>query len=239
MNTIRISKGTTRIVAHRGCSGLEKENTNTAFIAAGNRSYYGIETDVQNTLDGKYVCFHDDTTGRVAIDDLAITKSTYETLRAITLCDLDGTKGRTDLRIPTLKEYIRTCKRYEKTAVLELKVPFTKQQVAEIIAEIREEDYLAHVVFISFYPQDLTAMRELLPDQPGQFLCEDWKDEYIDFMKDNGLGLDIWEKLLTEDFIRRMHENGIEVNCWTVNDPARGEQLAAWGIDYITTNILE
>ena len=44
MNTIKLNKGNVRVVAHRGLSGIERENTNAAFVAAANRSYYGIET---------------------------------------------------------------------------------------------------------------------------------------------------------------------------------------------------
>ena len=43
------------MVAHRGVSGLEQENTHAAFVAAGNRSYWGIETDIRRTNDGRYV----------------------------------------------------------------------------------------------------------------------------------------------------------------------------------------
>ena len=50
MNTIKINKGTTLMVAHRGVSGLERENTAAAFVAAGNRSYYGVETDIHRTF---------------------------------------------------------------------------------------------------------------------------------------------------------------------------------------------
>ena len=99
MNTIKVNAGKTLMVAHRGMSGIEKENTHAAFVAAGNRSHFGIETDVHVTLDGKFVCIHDDTTGRVAIDNLKIEESTFDTLRALLLCDKDGAKGRTDLRI--------------------------------------------------------------------------------------------------------------------------------------------
>lgn len=42
MNTIRFNHQI-KIIAHRGVSGLERENTCAAFIAAGNRSYYGME----------------------------------------------------------------------------------------------------------------------------------------------------------------------------------------------------
>ena len=138
MNTIKFDSKITKVVAHRGLSGIEKENTNAAFIAAGNRSYFGIETDVHRTLDGRFVCFHDDTTGRVAIDNMIIEETTFDTLRKLLLTDRNGLKGREDLKIPTLKEYIETCKRYEKTAVLELKNEFEKEDIAKICDEIKE-----------------------------------------------------------------------------------------------------
>ena len=58
-DTKKVSFSTVRMIAHRGVSGLERENTNAAFIAAGNRSYYGIETDLHRTRDGHFIIFHD------------------------------------------------------------------------------------------------------------------------------------------------------------------------------------
>ena len=49
MDSIKLDTRTAKMIAHRGLSGIEKENTNAAFIAAGNRSYFGIETDVHKT----------------------------------------------------------------------------------------------------------------------------------------------------------------------------------------------
>ena len=34
-------------------------------------------------------------------------------------------------------------------------------------------------------------------------------------------------------------EEGIKVNVWTVDDPARAEELISWGVQFITSNILE
>ena len=73
------------MVAHRGVSGLETENTHAAFVAAGNRSYYGIETDVHVTSDGKYVAFHDDETRRLAAEDVIIEQTDFATLRNMIL----------------------------------------------------------------------------------------------------------------------------------------------------------
>ena len=38
MDTIKFKKKKVKMIAHRGLSGLEKENTCAAFIAAGNRT---------------------------------------------------------------------------------------------------------------------------------------------------------------------------------------------------------
>lgn len=54
MDATKVSSGKTRMIAYRGVSGLKCENTNAAFVAAENRSYFGIETDVHVTADGKF-----------------------------------------------------------------------------------------------------------------------------------------------------------------------------------------
>ncbi len=239
MNTVKFNSKNTKVIAHRGLSGIEKENTNAAFIAAGNRSYYGIETDVHRTLDGKFVCIHDDTTGRVAIDDMVIEETTFDTLRRIILCDRDGKKGREDLKIPTLKEYIATCKRYEKVAVLELKNDFEKEDIAKICDEIKELDYLAQTVFISFSFENLVKLREIYPEQTVQFLTDDYSDDLPGLLANHGFDLDIYYKELNEERIALLHENGIKVNCWTCDDKEAGEALSDWNIDFITSNILE
>lgn len=239
MDTIKFNSKNTKVVAHRGLSGIEKENTNAAFIAAGNRSYFGIETDVHRTLDGKFVCFHDDTTGRVAIDNMTIEDTTFDTLRKLLLTDRNGIKGREDLKIPTLKEYIETCKRYEKIAVLELKNEFEKDDIARICDEIKECEYLDNVIFISFAFNNLVKLREIHPNQKVQFLTDKFSDELPEILRRHNFDLDILYTELTEERIALLHGNGTEVNCWTCDDKYAGENLATWKIDYITSNILE
>ena len=67
-DTVKLDKRGSGVlmVAHRGLSGLETENTQCAFVAAANRSYYGIETDVHVTKDGRYVISHDGNLSRVS-----------------------------------------------------------------------------------------------------------------------------------------------------------------------------
>lgn len=227
------------MIAHRGLSGLECENTCAAFVAAGNRDYFGIETDVHKTADGKFVVIHDDDTARVSAQNIAVEASCFEVLRSVPLYDIDRTE-RGDLKIPTLEEYLGICRKYEKTAVLELKNDFTRAEVAEILAIVKDTYSIERLVFISFSYQNLCFIREILPDAAIQFLCSCSVDEeLISRLKAHNFDLDIDYSYLSEETIALLHRSGIRVNCWTVDDAAYAEKLAGWGVDFITTNILQ
>lgn len=243
MDTIKIKKGNTKLIAHRGLSGIELMNTCAAFVAAGNRDYFGIETDVHVTSDKKFVVIHDDNTKRVSNINVEVEKTDYATLRSLPLKENDGYE-RCDLKIPSLEEYLRICARYEKTAVLELKNPFEKENIQKVIDIVKETIPLELMTFISFDYQNLCFVREFLPDVKVQFLCgykEDVaiNDEFVAKLKVYNMDLDIEYHSLTEQSVRFLHENGIEVNCWTVDDPEAAENLVKMGVDYITTNILQ
>lgn len=239
MDTLKFHKSGVKVIAHRGLSGIEKENTNAAFVAAGNRSYWGIETDIHKTADGIFAVIHDNTTGRVAKRDIPVEESTFEELSSLVLDDIDGSTERCDLKIPTLNEYIRICKRYNKIAVLELKSCFSLQDLKRIITIIEENEYLKNTVFISFRIDNLIALRTICPGQKAQFLTSDFSDETLNILIKNKLDLDIEYTKLTAEDVHRLKENDIEVNVWTCNDAETAEKLVKYGVDYITTNILE
>ena len=71
------------------------------------------------------------------------------------------------------------------------------------------------------------------------YLTGDNSDAMIAKLVEDKLDIDIIHTALTEERIQAMHAAGLVVNCWTVDDPARGEELAAWGVDQITSNILQ
>lgn len=239
MNTVKFNKQNVKMVAHRGLSGLERENTCAAFVAAGNRSYVGIETDIWRTADGSFVTLHDGNLARVGGEQIHAETVTLKTLQSVVLYDMDGSKGREDLRVPTLENYISICKKYQKLCVLELKSDFTPEETARFIEIIRGLGYLDSTVFISFNYENLRRVRAILPEQRVQFLTGDGSDEMIAKLVADGMDIDIQHGALTEERVAAMHRAGLTVNCWTVDDPARAEQLAAWGVDYITSNILE
>ena len=180
MDTIKFNKGKTLIVAHRGVSGLETENTNAAFIAAGNRSYYGIETDVHRTADGKFVICHDASLLRISGVDINVEEVSFDELVKIPLLDKDGEADRIDLRVTTPENYIKICKKYDKHAVFELKSNFTDEEILALIDIVKKYDYLDKLTFISFVYENLVKVRKYLPNQSVQFLfCEVLFDVFI------------------------------------------------------------
>ena len=231
MTTLKLlNHGNTKMIAHRGLSGLHLENTVSAFKAAGKASFYGIESDVHVTRDGKFIVFHDDTTRRLAKINLTVEKTDYRTLRLLPL-KLH--------RMPSLSEYIKCCKSYNKIAVLELKNPMKRESIAGIIEQINGLSYLEQTIFISFAAQNLLYIREIINNQPVQFLCEKLTSKTLDFLNENRFDLDINFTSLDRDIVDICHDNGIKVNCWTVNELADAQRLVEYGVDYITSNIIE
>ena len=239
MNTIKFDKKSTRIIAHRGLSGIEVENTNSAFVAAGNRSYYGIETDIHRTADGNFVIGHDDNYKRISGEEIYLEKTSLGMLQNVVFFDKDGKKDRVDLRPSSLENYIKIVKKYEKHAILELKSDFTEEEIAKIIEIVKSYDYLENTTFISFVYENLQKIKAILPNQSAQYLFWKVTDEEIARLVRDKIDVDVWCRELTKEQIDKCHAAGLTVNCWTVDTAEEGERLASWGIDYITSNILE
>lgn len=239
-NTIAFeNKAGIKMIAHRGVSGLEVENTCPAFVAAGVKSYYGIETDIHVTKDGKFILVHDDDLKRIAGLDMSVEGSNFEKLRAVRLKDTDGVTERGDLFLPTLAEYISICKKYEKQAVLELKNEMTEENVRKIAEEVRALGWLERTTFISFAGVNLVYLRKYFPKADAQYLTCECKEEEIEFMLKNRLDADLCGYCVTKALVERLHAAGVKVNVWTLDTLEHAEMAKAAGVDFITTNILE
>ena len=239
MDTVKLAnKGNTKMVAHRGVSKLERENTMPAFIAAGNRSYWGIETDIHVTRDGKYIVYHDTNIQRLTGVDAVIEEQTFDYLRSLPIIDFDE-QPRVDLHMPSLEEYIKICKKYGKIAVLELKNTMPRENVHEVCDILLQLEYTDGVVVISFDYNNLLYVKEKLPAQKVQFLCSEYTDGLVETLKKDGMDLDINRKAVTKELIDLCHENGVEINAWTVDELEQAQSFVDMGIDYITTNIIE
>lgn len=255
MDTIKLNKGNTLMIAHAGLEGLETPNTLAGVVAAGNRSYWGIEVDVRVTKDRVVVLTHDDSLLESTGVDIKVSESTWAELQQYPLFDyreffgmenyglsIDKSLTRSDLRIPSMSEYIRVCKKYGKVAVPEIKGLFSPDHIQLMLDTVREQDYLDQVVFISFQWENLAEILRQEPGQRVQLLTGggmDTSDEFLDRVAEAGFDLDIHLSNVTEELVRRIHQRGMRLNVWTQDFPEEADNYVKWGVDYITSHILE
>ena len=94
---------------------------------------------------------------------------------------------------------------------------------------------------IGYLPEQPPLFVDMTPKEYLTFVAEakGVSDELIDKLAEAGMDADIYHPSLTKERIDAFHAKGIKLNCWTVDNPERAEELVSWGIDYITSNILE
>ena len=95
------------------------------------------------------------------------------------------------------------------------------------------------LIFISFWYDNLCRARELDDTLSLQFLCGELTEEQLQDMAARRIDVDIYYPALNAENVAHMHELGLAVNCWTCDDPQAAANLCDWGVDYITTNILQ
>lgn len=239
MNTVKIDKYFRGMIAHRGLSGIETENTLAAFVAAANRSYFGIECDVHASKDGKIIVTHDDTLLRLGMLNLYIPSFRYDEIRRFSLIDRKTGNLSEHMTIPLLEDVIVLCKTYQKHAFVELKNNLDADALDQVAAIIRAVGWVEHTSIISFQDKYLLHMKKHHPDFVLYLLSEKLDEKVLDFCEKHGIHLDVRHDQLDEASIKRLHLIGLKAAVWTVDDKDTAERLIKLGVDYITSNILE
>ena len=234
--TITFQNHGAKLIAHRGC-GLRVENTLPAFRRAGELSYFGIETDVHRTRDGRFIIIHDDDTQRMTGQMKIVEETGYAALRSMKIPD-PAHPEQEGLQLPSVEEYLHVCRETGKVSVLELKNHMEPEDLDNVVETVMDCSMLEHTIFISFDLPNLVSLRTRLPEQPIQLLVGEDAGNYMADLSNYQLDLDIYYRSLTEKRLNQLHNAGIRVNVWTVDDPAVAEELSGWGVDYITTNCL-
>ena len=114
-----------------------------------------------------------------------------------------------------------------------------KQYIVKIVNIIKEFDMFENTIFISFAGENLVELKSEYPNAKAQFLFCDATTENLQFMKKHGLDADMYFGNLTKEYAKQLKENGIKINCWTVDILQDAKNLALLGVDFITSNILE
>lgn len=155
-----------RPLAHRGWHNPEIgliENTPSAFVAAIDRGY-GIECDLQVTLDGEAMVHHDATLGRLTDGEGWLAAKTAADLRLVRF-------RATNDRMMTLGELCELVAG-RVPLVLELKSKFDgNRRLVMRIASVLT-GYAGPAAVMSFDPRQVQALHELAPAVPRGIVAE-------------------------------------------------------------------
>ena len=235
--------GPLTIIAHRGASAYFPENTIDSFQGAIALDADMVELDVQLTLDGEVVVFHDEeitrcTNGQGRIADYALVN-----LKKLDAGSWFDKKFR-GAEIPLLAEVLSLCK--DRIAVnIEIKAEAVKEQIKGGIEEkclqiVNQSGLQDHVVFSSFDPRALRHLRHLNRQASLAVLFE---KKYYDaqlpseiVVSLDGNAFNCSRRELNKTWLADLKRHGIPVNVYTVDDEKSMKRLHALGVDGIFTN---
>lgn len=219
-----------KVIAHRGYWNTKGayENSIRSLVKADSIGCYGSEFDVWLTKDGVLVVNHDPVINGVVIQDSPASEVLKQKL------------GNGE-NVPTLEEYLTVGGKLKPRLILELKSHDSRKQekeaakkIVEMVEKMGLQDKMDYIVFSKPAFTDLIKMAP--QGTPVYYLNGDFVPQQVKYMK--GKGIDYALKVMKKhsEWIKKCHELGLEVNVWTVNEPADMQWCIDNGVDYITTN---
>lgn len=225
-----------KIFGHRGSSASAPENSLEAFSQARADGADGVELDVRLCGTGELFVFHDRDLRRLGGRDIAFDQLPNSEVRSLKLTSGVG--------IPTLTEVFEACGD-DMFVNVEIKTDHLWRpalhrlirEVSETLGQIRNPE---RVILSSFNPLAVAAATLAMPTIARGLLFESdgpmWArgQPLIPLMQLQAVHPQ--NHLCTSDKVARWKARGLSVNVWTVDDPLRQRELAAWGVDGIITN---
>lgn len=233
-----------KLQAHRGLSNEYPENTVLAFEEAGKTGrYVGMETDVQRTSDGVFVLMHDDTIDRTTNGTGIVSNYTYAELQELYI---DGGYGWTttyaeQLKIPTLIEYLKVCRKYELIPYIEIKT-LDNQGLADLIALLDREGFKGRCVLTSFTWSYLEYIRTITDEYVLEYMIPtnvvDYETVLNQMKKYKNMVFRPSAYVITEALVSMFREQGILIEAYGLNvgDTETLTMLKELGIEGVTCN---
>ena len=238
--------------AHRGGSRRWPENTLLAFRSAADLGYRHIETDLHETSDGHFVCFHDPTLERTTDGHGPICEHTLAELRQFDAAHGFECEGRhpyrlRGVRIPTLEEALSFDADLHYTLEIKPKDVAVARRLWEFISHHGVQD---RVLVASHHDEVVEAFRKrskgLVATSSGyREALGFWMRVLSRTARHGSFAFDALQipptyhdfPIITPRFVEAAHHHGIQVHVWTINDPEEMRALLGHGVDALMTDV--
>lgn len=225
-----------RFVAHRGLSDHAPENSVPAFELAGKGGFWGIETDIIETLDGVFMCMHDDELDRTTTGSGNVLDYTYSELMDFNIDYGNDIEDYENLKIPTLIEFLNTCVLYDCVPVIEIK---KINDIAGLLKTVEESGLIDRCI-ISGGIEDLKKVRELNSSIPLMIIAYSNKPytfytDLVQQLPDNS-GILYDYHVVDEAVVNELHEKNLIAGVWTLDSGEEAREYINYGVDFVVTN---
>jgi len=239
MKTIKIDKYFKGMIAHRGLSGIETENTVFSYLAAANHSYDGISCDLLISKDGKLILSAETSLLKFGLLNLDIQSFDYEELIKYSLVDRKTENLNKFLYIPLFKDFLSICKSYEKKAIINIHEDLNHVVIDKMIREIDDASDLNHCLFISSNKKQIEYMLKSISANQIYYKQPNLDLVHYDFCNKHKVNVYLDRRFLEKEYIKKCHLIGLKMMAGVINDKDLAEKIIKLDVDYIFTNILE
>ncbi len=223
-----------KVIAHRGywTAPGSAQNSIDALAKADSVGCFGSEFDVWMTSDSVLVVDHDGW----------INGYSVQSTPAEIICAQKLKNGET---VPTLEQYFEEALKHPNLRLIcEMKVATSRHQESEMAKKICEmakkfglEDRIDYITF----SRDgmLNLMKYAHKGAEVYFLTGDYVPQQLKHFGAAGADYGIWIFQKYPEWVKEIHDLGMKVNVWTVDDEAGMKWCIDNGVDFITTNYPE
>lgn len=157
------------VMAHRGNRQLCPENTLASFRQAILDGADILETDLQLSADGVFMCIHDETLDRTTNGLGPVAEKSLTELKALSACY--GKTAFINETIPTLQDTGRLLP-LDMALALELKTDrFLEEKIcSQLVAELTELEIRNRTFVISFSKERVQMVQKFAPDIPAGWI---------------------------------------------------------------------
>ena len=212
------------IIAHRGASKYQPENTFSSFDKAVELGADMIEFDVRLSLDNKLVAIHDSKVNRTTNGKGKVRNMTAQELK-----ELDAGNGN---KIPLIEEIFSKYSGKIKF-VIEMKDQDTEEQLLELIYK---HDALENVFIVSFSKKMLKRIKYLEPGITTGLIKFLPKNIEKDCRECGADVIAVFRYFINGKLVKKTEELGLHLFAWTVNDGIQCRKFKKLGLKGIVTD---
>ena len=211
------------VIAHRGASGYEYENSRAAFRAARARGADAIELDVHAAADGVLFVHHDE-----VVSGAHITRSSAAQVRSLRLPNGES--------VPTLDDALAVIDPALRVFIEVKSLPpqFDDRLLALLDADPERQRCAVH----GFDHRIVKRLGLARPALARGVLLASYPMRPLDALEDTGATV-LWEdqSLIDAALVDTLHRAGYQIYAWTVNEPDDMRRLVALRVDGLCTNL--